>query len=302
MDFTKDIPENHRSGFVNIIGRPNAGKSTLMNQLVGERLAIITSKAQTTRHRILGIVNGEDFQVVYSDTPGIINDPKYKLQERMMDAVRMAFRDADVFLLMVDLKYKGDDGIPWEKLEGGNHKKFLILNKVDLVSEEEVILRIEKYRKSVEVDEIFPISALEGKGIESLFDTIIKALPLGPPYYPKTEMTDRPERFFVSEIIREKIFLFYREEIPYSVDVVIESFKEEENLIRIEALIITNRKSQKPLLIGKGGSMLKKVGTAARLDMEKFLAKKVFLQILVKVKENWRNDDQMLRRLGYRDK
>jgi len=251
VDAYKDIPDNHRAGFVNIIGRPNAGKSTLMNALVGEKLAIITRKAQTTRHRILGIVNGDDYQVVFSDTPGIINDPKYKLQETMMQQVQLAFRDADVFLIMIDLTDKFEFEIPWKKLEGIDVPKILVLNKTDAVDEERTFREVAKWK------------------------------------------TDE---------IREKIFLNYRQEIPYSVDVYIENFKVEPHIIRIEAVIITNRKSQKPMLIGKNGSMLKKVGTEARKDIEAFLDKKVFLQLLVKVKENWRNDDLMLRRLGYKDK
>lgn len=302
MDLVKDIPENHRSGFVNIIGRPNAGKSTLMNQLVGEKLAIITQKAQTTRHRILGIVNGPDYQVVFSDTPGIINDPKYKLQETMMQQVQLAFRDADVFLIMIDLTDKMEFEIPWKKLEGIDCPKILVLNKTDAVDDERTITEVAKWKDDKRFSDIFPISALNGIGVKELFATIVKNLPQSPPYYPKDEMTDRPERFFISEIIREKIFLNYRQEIPYSVDVYIENFKVEPHITRIEAIIITNRKSQKPMLIGKNGSMLKKVGTEARKDIEAFLDTKVFLKLLVKVKENWRNDDLMLRRLGYKDK
>jgi len=297
VDFLKDYPKDHKAGFVNIIGNPNAGKSTLMNALVGEKLAIITAKAQTTRHRILGIVNDEKYQVIFSDTPGIL-EPKYKLQETMMEEVQLAFRDADVFLILIDLTDKRPFEIPWKKIESSKCPRLLVLNKTDAVSQDDVILEISKWKDDERIEEIFPVSALHGAGVKVLFDRIVDFLPTSPPYYSKEDTTDRPIRFFVSEIIREKIFTNYRQEIPYSVDVYVDSYKEEPNIIRIAAVIITNKKSQKPLLIGKNGSMLKKVGTEARKDIEAFLGKKVFLEMLVKVKENWRDDDLMLKRLG----
>jgi len=288
----------HKSGFVNIIGRPNVGKSTLMNALVGERLAIITSKAQTTRHRIVGIVNGEDFQIVYSDTPGII-EPKYKLQESMMRFVKTSFKDADVFLVMIDATTKEDMSLYRKQLKKVNAPILFILNKVDLVPDEVVLQKLAHWQKEIDAVEYIPISALKKVNLEVVFDKIIQYLPFAPPYYDKDSLTDRPERFFMSEIIREKVFLNYQQEVPYSVEIVIDKFKEEPDIVRISALILTNRKSQKPILIGRGGSKLKTVGTQARKDMEQFLGKKVFLELFVKVKENWRDDDTFLKNLGY---
>ncbi|MFK7907261.1 MAG: GTPase Era [Chitinophagales bacterium] len=292
----------HKAGFVNIIGKPNAGKSTLMNVLVGENLAIITSKAQTTRHRIMGIVNGDDFQIVYSDTPGIIVDPHYKMQEAMMRFVNVAFKDADVVLLLADLSEK-DNLIPWyeDRLKKVNVPVVVLLNKTDLVSDaftEEQMALWEAAKFNPQV--VIPISALKKTNMNLVFGMIIKNLPEHPPYYDKESLTDKDMRFFVSEIIREKILLNYKQEIPYSVEIVVESYKEEKNITRIRALIITNRKSHKPILIGKGGSMLKRVGTQAREDIEEFLQQKVFLELFVKIKENWRDDDLFLKNMGYR--
>jgi len=295
------IPEKHRAGFVNIIGRPNVGKSTLMNALVGERLAIITSKAQTTRHRIIGIVNGEDFQIVYSDTPGIIT-PKYKLQESMMQFVDGTFKDADVLLIVMDAKDKEDHVSLFEKqLEQNTAPVLLLINKIDLVDKREIEQQLDYWKKRVDAVEYMAVSALEKINLGPLFDKILELLPLSPPYYDKEALTDKPERFFVSEIIREKIFLNYKQEIPYSCEVYIESYQEEPTITRIRAVILTNRKSQKPILIGKGGSKLKKVGTEARHDIEKFLDQKVYLELYVKVKENWRDSDSLLKNLGYKD-
>ncbi len=288
----------HKAGFVNIIGKPNVGKSTIVNALVGEKLAIITSKAQTTRHRIIGIINGADFQIVISDTPGIMK-PAYKLQDSMMSFVKTAFTDADVMLAVIDVTADDDISIFEDKFKKTKVPKILILNKIDLLSEEETILALKKWSDRVEADEYIPVSALKEHNIQRLFDTILKYLPEAAPYYDKDAFTDRPERFFVSEIVREKILIHYKQEIPYSVEVVVEAFQEEETIIRMRAVIFTNKKSHKPILIGKGGKMLKRVGTEARKDMEQFFGKKVYLELFVKVKENWREDDNMLRNLGY---
>lgn len=291
----------HKAGFVNIIGKPNAGKSTLMNVLVGENLAIITSKAQTTRHRIMGIVNGDDFQIVYSDTPGIIIDPHYKMQEAMMRFVNIAFKDADVVLLLADLSEK-ENLIPWyeEKLKKVKVPIVVLLNKTDLVSDTFTDNQIDLWEAAkFNPQVVIPISALKKTNMNLVFGMIIKNLPEHPPYYDKDSLTDKDMRFFVSEIIREKILLNYKQEIPYSVEIVVESYKEEEKITRIRALIITNRKSHKPILIGRGGSMLKRVGTQARQDIEEFLQQKVFLELFVKIKENWRDDDMFLKNMGY---
>lgn len=291
----------HKAGFVNIIGKPNVGKSTLMNSLVGERLSIITSKAQTTRHRILGIVNGEDFQIVYSDTPGIIR-PAYKMQEAMMRFVADSLEDADILLIMSDVN---EDTEAMQEIAARTNpllisKKIFLLNKADLIAPEAVDALLEKWKQLLRADEYLSISALKGDNLGSLFDKILAALPYSPPYYPdKDALTDRPERFFMSEIIREKILLNYKQEIPYSVEIMIESFKEEEDIVRISAIIFCNRTSQKPILIGKAGKSLKKVGTQARIDMEKFLQKKVFLELYVKVKEGWRDSNILLKNMGY---
>jgi len=289
-----------KAGFVNIIGKPNVGKSTLMNILVGEKMAVITAKAQTTRHRILGIVNGTNFQIVYSDTPGIIK-PHYELQKSMMRFVKDAYEDADVLLIMVEPKHQVKDiELFLSSVNKSKAKKIVLLNKIDKLKENQKAEDLLAYWKEhIHADNYFAISALEQKGTEKLFGHILKYIPEHPAYYPKDALTDRPERFFVSEIIREKILRNYDDEIPYSVDVIIDGFKDEPKIIKISALIITNKKSHKPILIGKGGSKLKKVGTEARLDAQQFFGKKIFLELYVKVKENWRDNELMLRHLGY---
>ncbi len=296
-----NIPTEHKAGFVNIIGKPNVGKSTLMNALVGERLSIITSKAQTTRHRILGIVNGDDFQIVYSDTPGVLK-PAYKMQEAMMRFVYQSFDDADILLVMADASEKKDRDIALvaDKINRSEAKVIFLLNKVDLVTAADAEQQLAYWRSQIKATAYLPVSALTGHNLTALFDTILSNLPLSPPYYPdKEELTDRPERFFVSEIIREKILLTYHQEIPYSVEVVIDSFKEDDEMVRIEAIIWANRESQKPILIGKNGKNLTKVGTAARMDIEQFLEKKVYLGLRIKVREGWRENETLLKNLGY---
>ncbi len=290
----------HKSGFVNILGNPNVGKSTLMNELVGEKLAIITSKAQTTRHRIMGIVNGEDFQIVYSDTPGILN-PGYKLHESMMKSVSSAIIDADLIIYVTDVIEKTDKihDYPGE-LKIKKIPVLLVINKVDLAKQETVNQLIREWEKIMPEAEIFPVSALLKFNISKLFDRILELLPAGEPYYPKDTLTDRPERFFVSEIIREKLIVNYHQEIPYSVQVEIESFKEGEKLVKIRAIIYVLRNSQKGIIIGHKGEALKKVGKEARIEIEKFLAKKVYLELFVKVSKDWRNKAGQLRNFGYR--
>ena len=289
----------HKAGFVNIIGNPNVGKSTLMNALVGERLSIITSKAQTTRHRIMGIVNGEDFQIVYSDTPGILK-PNYKLQETMMQFVIGALKDADIILYVTDVVEKPHDksGII-DKIASSGIKVILVINKIDLTTPDTLDNLVDEWHKLLPNAEIAPVSASKGFNISGLFDLILANLPEGEPFYPKDTLTDKTLRFFTSEIIREKILLNYDKEIPYSVEIVIDEYKEEPTIDRISATIYVARESQKGIIIGHKGSMLKKVGTEARIEMEKFLGKKVFLQIFVKVNENWRDNERQLRRFGY---
>lgn len=290
----------HKSGFVNIIGKPNVGKSTLMNALVGERLSIITSKAQTTRHRILGIVNGKDFQIVFSDTPGIIKKPKYELHKAMMQFVSTSLEDADIVLYLTDVFQNPEDEIETLKqLETTDIPKILALNKIDLKKEKEIDGMLKQWRSKTLFSEIQPISALQGGNIDKLFQLILKYLPENPAYYPKDALTDKPERYFVAEIIREKIFLNYRQEVPYATEVGITAFQEDEDIIRIAAEIYVERKSQKAILIGKGGLALKTVGTEARKDIEQFLGKKVYLELHVKVKEKWRDNPNLLRNLGY---
>ncbi|HNX88815.1 MAG TPA: GTPase Era [Paludibacteraceae bacterium] len=289
----------HKSGFVNIVGNPNVGKSTLMNALVGERLSIITSKAQTTRHRILGIVNGDDFQIVYSDTPGVLK-PNYKLQESMLSFSRSALVDADVILYVTDVfdNYeKNKDFV--EKVKMNTAPIILVVNKIDLINQEKLIEMVEKWKSVLPNAEIFPISAKEKFNIEALLKRIKELLPESPPFFDKDQLTDKPARFFVTEIIREKILLNYEKEIPYSVEVEVEQFQEEENLIRINAVIYAERDSQKGILIGHGGKSLKKVGIEARKDIEGFFEKKVFLELYVKVEKDWRNKDNLLRNFGY---
>ncbi len=288
-----------KSGFVNIIGNPNVGKSTLMNELVGERLSIITSKAQTTRHRIMGIVNGADFQIVFSDTPGIVK-PVYKLHENMMRSVKTALSDADVILYVTDVIETADKHEDYlSKLKKMQKPVILALNKTDLAEKAAVDLLINQWKETLPSSTIIPVSALRKSNTGELFDAIVKLLPEGPAYYPIDSLTDRPERFFVTEIVREKIFLNYQKEIPYSCEVVIDSFKEAEDIIRINAIIYVIRETQKGILIGHKGESLKKTGTQARLDIEKFLGKKIYLGLQVKVAADWRNNDNSLKRFGY---
>jgi GTP-binding protein Era len=289
----------HRSGFVNILGSPNVGKSTLMNALTGIKLSIITSKVQTTRHRIMGIVNGEDFQIIYSDTPGIIR-PSYKLQEQMVKSAYSALGDADIILLVTDIYESPDPSQEIiRKLGNIENPVLLLINKTDLDSRGAVNRLTTAWSGILPGAEIIPVSALKGYNLEKLFDRIISLLPESPPYYPKDEITDKSERFFVSEIVREKILINYRQEVPYSVEVEIVSFKESEEIIRISGIIYVMRDSQKGIIIGKQGLAIKKTGTMARMDLEEFFGKKVFIGLQVKVKKDWRNDPRMLRQFGY---
>ncbi|MBB6612927.1 GTPase Era [Pontibacter sp. Tf4] len=288
----------HKAGFVSIVGKPNVGKSTLMNALVGEKLSIITSKAQTTRHRIMGILNGDDFQIVYSDTPGIIK-PQYALHESMMSFVRTSLEDADVILFVTDIYEKHNEDDVIKRLQHAQVPILLLINKIDQATEEEVKEKVAYWQEKMNPTEIHPISALHKFGLDQLFQRLLHYLPEHPAFYPKDELTDKPERFFVSEIIREKIFLNYKKEIPYSCEVVVEEFKEEEEIIRIRAEISVERKSQKGIVIGNKGEALKKVGMQARIDMEEFFQKKIFLDLYVRVNENWRTDQKLLRRFGY---
>ena len=289
----------HKSGFVNIIGNPNVGKSTLMNALVGERLSIITSKAQTTRHRIMGIVNGDDFQIVYSDTPGILK-PNYKLQEKMMKFVRGAITDADVLLYVTDTVEDSDRSAEIiEKVRLSGIPTIVVINKVDLTTPDKLVALVEKWQALLPDAIIAPCSAKENFNVEGVFNLILERLPEGEPFYPKDTLTDKTLRFFASEIIREKILLNYDKEIPYSCEIAIESYKEEPTIDRISATIYVARNSQKGIIIGHKGEKLKKVGQAARHDLEAFLQKKVFLELYVKVQEDWRNNDSQLKRFGY---
>ncbi len=291
----------HRAGFVNIVGNPNVGKSTLMNALVGERISIITSKAQTTRHRIMGIVNGEDFQIVYSDTPGVLK-PNYKLQESMLGFSNSALADADILLYVTDVIDSAEKNAFFlEKVQRmqDTTKIILIVNKIDLIDQEKLEALVDFWHKELPKAEIFPISALEKFNIETLFNHIKDLLPESPPFFDKDALTDKSERFFVTEIIREKILMNYDKEIPYSVEVAVEEFKEEGNLLRISAVIFCERDSQKGILIGKQGAALRTVGTQARKDIEAFFDKKVFLQLFVKVEKDWRNRERKLRNFGY---
>ena len=288
---------SHKAGFVSIIGRPNVGKSSLMNKLVGENLSIITAKAQTTRHRIMGILNGDDFQIVYSDTPGLL-EPKYELHQAMMDYVKVSLDDADVILLIVELEEKFDEKL-LAKFQKIQTPIILLINKIDLAKGSQVVDKIEYWKNLIKAEVIIPVSALTGENLDQVLATIKKHLPEHPGFYPKDDLTDKSERFFASEIIREKIFLNYEQEIPYSTEVGIESFKEEEAIIRIRATIFVERDSQKGIVIGKAGSSLKKVGTDARKDLEKFFGKKVFLETHVKVSDNWRKQKLRLKQFGY---
>ena len=289
----------HRSGFVNIIGNPNVGKSTLMNALVGEKLSIITSKMQTTRHRIKGIVNGEDFQIVYSDTPGILK-PVYKLQESMLKFVDTALTDADILLYVTDVIEDFDKNKEYlEKIVNSKVPVILLINKIDLTDQPSLIKLVERWKKVIPLAEIIPISAIEKFNLDYVFKRVLANLPEGPAYFSKDELTDRNERFFAQEIIREKILLNYEKEIPYSVEIEVETFKNDPKLLSIGAVIYVERETQKGIIIGHEGKALKKVGTEARLDMEEFFDKKVFLQLFVKVAKDWRNRESQLRGFGY---
>ncbi len=291
----------HKAGFVNIIGKPNAGKSTLMNLLVGEKLSIITSKAQTTRHRILGIVSTEEHQIVFSDTPGILT-PHYKMHEVMMKFVYTALSDADVLLLIIDVTSKDElEEELLDKLKKSGSKIVVLLNKIDLIKPEELETISESWSTKLPEAELIPISALENFNVDYLTKRIVALLPNSPAFYDKDQLTDKPEKFFVSEIIREKILLNYEKEIPYSCEVYVESFKDEPTILKIRAVIFVSRESQKGILIGHKGAGLKRVGTQARIDIEKFFDKKVFLELFVKVKKDWRNNDYMLRQFGYEE-
>jgi len=289
----------HKSGFVNIIGNPNVGKSTLMNQLVGEKISIITSKAQTTRHRISGIVNTDEYQIIYSDTPGIVV-PSYKMHEGMMQFVSTAILDADIIIYMTEVgEKKIKDEKTLQRIVNATVPVLLLVNKIDISDQEKMEKHIENWKALIPNAEVYPISALTKFNIDTVFSRVVELLPVGEPFYPKDALTDKPERFFVSEIIREKIFETYSKEIPYSCEVVIDEFKEDKNIIRIRAEIMVSRKSQKGIVIGHKGEKLKRVGTDARTDMEKFFEKKVFLELYVKVDDNWRSDDNRLKRYGY---
>lgn len=294
--------KEHKAGFVSIIGNPNVGKSTLMNALVGERLSIITSKAQTTRHRIFGIVNGDDFQIVFSDTPGIIK-PAYELQKSMMDFVKTAFEDADVLLYMVEIGEKAlKDEDFFRKLEHSKVPLLLLLNKIDLSNQEALEEQVQYWKEQLPHAEIYPISALNNFNIDVVLDRILELLPESPPFYPKDQLTDRPERFFVNEVIREKILLNYKKEIPYAVEVETEEFLEDTEIIRMRSVIMVERDTQKGIIIGHKGAALKKVGVQSREDLEKFFGKQVHLELYVKVNKNWRSSATQLRRFGYNQK
>mgnify|MGYP000982794132 FL=1 len=291
--------QTHRSGFVNIVGNPNVGKSTLMNLLVGERVSIITSKAQTTRHRIMGIVNTPELQIVYSDTPGVLR-PNYKLQESMLEFSESALGDADVLLYVTDTVETADKNEFFlERVRGVKCPVLLLINKVDLTTQPELEALVERWHQELPEAEIIPLSALNNFNVQPLKKRIESLIPPSPPYFEKDALTDKPARFFVTEIIREKILLYYKKEIPYSVEVVVESFKEEDERIHIQALIVVERDSQKGIIIGHRGVAIKKVGTMARRDMERFFEKKIFLELFVKVEKDWRNRDKILRAYGY---
>jgi len=289
----------HKAGFVNIIGKPNVGKSTLMNALLGEKLSIISSKAQTTRHRILGIMNEPEYQIVFSDTPGMLK-PKYELHKSMMGFVNLSLEDADVIVFVTDL-FETEEEIEdiIQKINGAGVPVLLVINKIDLNKEEKLNEATEYWTQRINADVVIPVSALEGFNLQKILQEILDRLPVHPPFYDKEELSDRPERFFASEIVREKIFVQYKKEIPYSTEVRIEDFEETDKLIRMRAVIYVERQSQKGIIIGDKGNALKKVGTKARLEMEQFFGKKVFLETFVKVEENWRKNKNKLKKFGY---
>ena len=289
----------HKSGFVNILGNPNVGKSTLMNGLVGERLSIITAKAQTTRHRIMGLVNTDDYQIVYSDTPGILK-PNYKLQESMMSFVNTAITDADIFLYVTDVVETPDKNIEYiDRLKKSATPIILIINKVDLTTQEKLEVLVEQWKERLPEAIIIPASAKLNFNLDAIMSNIVRLLPEAPPYFPKDQLTDKPMRFFAAEIIREKIFLNYEKEVPYCTEVVIEAYTEDPKIVRISAVIYVARQTQKGIIIGKQGSMLKKVGTEARKELEAFLGNKVFLEMFVKVSDKWRDNERDLKNFGY---
>jgi len=289
----------HKAAFVNIIGNPNVGKSTLMNEFVGEKLSIITSKSQTTRHNIKGIVNGENFQLVFSDTPGVLK-PHYKLQQSMLKFSESALTDADIIIYVTDVYEKEEKNIDFlQKVKKLNIPILLIINKIDLSSQDKVVELVEKWKKTMPKAEIFPTSALNKFNIKNIFNRILELAPESPPFFPKDQLTDKTERFFVSEIIREKILIRYKKEIPYSVEVDVEEFKESEDIIKIRSIIYVERKSQKGIIIGHQGKAIKYIGIDARKDIEAFFEKKVFLELRVKVADDWRSDENKLKRFGY---
>jgi GTP-binding protein Era len=294
------IVENpqHRAGFVSIIGKPNVGKSTLMNRLVGEKLSIITAKAQTTRHRIMGILSSPDFQIVYSDTPGVIN-PKYELHKAMMRFVNSSLEDADVILWVTDWQEKFDENEVWERIKDVSTPILLIINKIDLDKTKQLDTKIAEWQTRFPSENIIPISALKNQNLDKLFAIILAKMPFHPPYFPQDELTDRSERFFASEMIREKIFENYQQEIPYACEVIIQDFKDKEDVLVIRADILVERSTQKGILIGKKGESLKKLGTQARQELEKFFGKKIFLELFVKVEEDWRKKKNKLDFFGY---
>lgn len=299
-------PRMHKSGFVNILGKPNAGKSTLLNALLGEKMVIVSPKPQTTRHRILGILNSDDYQIVFSDTPGMIEKPAYKMQEAMSSFIHQTFEDADVLLFLVTPDEKPEDHQDaFARVAAADVPKFLVLNKCDLIDKAATESSLDAYRKTEIFHHYLAISAKTGDGVEALMNAIKEVLPEGPEYFPKDQLTDRPERFFVTEIIREKILELYHQEIPYSCEVGVDEYKEGEgrdgNVTKIRATIYVNRKTQKPIIIGKQGESIKRLGIASRLDIEKFIGSKVHLELFVKIKENWRDDERALKEFGYKN-
>ena len=290
----------HKSGFINIIGNPNVGKSTLMNCFMGEKFSIITSKAQTTRHRILGIVNGDDFQLVFSDTPGILK-PLYELQDSMMDFVKNALEDADILIYMIEIGEKSiKNSDVHKKILNAKVPTFILLNKIDLSNQEDLEAQVNYWTELYPKSFIYPISALNNFNISQVLTHLIELIPESPPYFPKDQLTDKPERFFVNEILREKILLYYNKEIPYSVEVVTEEFKENDDIIKIKSIIYVERDSQKGIIIGHKGNALKKIGTKARQGLEIFFGKKIFIELNVKVSKNWRSNSKVLKKFGYK--